>query len=41
MARTAAGALRRAGGAGQSILGSSDAPVAREALALSALAVSA
>ena len=41
MARAAAGALRRAGAAGQSILGSSSTPVAREALALSALAASA
>jgi hypothetical protein len=40
VARAAAGALRRAGGPGHSILGSSDAPVAREALALSALKVS-
>jgi len=37
VSRTAAGALRRAGSAGQSILGSSNAPVAREALALAAL----
>ena len=39
VARAAAGALRRAGSAGLSILGSSRAPVAREALALSALRV--
>ena len=37
VARAAAGALRRAGTAGQSILASSSTPVAREALALSAL----
>ena len=41
VARAAAGALRRAGASGQSILGSSSTPVAREALALSALAASA
>jgi hypothetical protein len=40
VARTAAGALRRAGSAGRSVLGSSDAPAAREALALAALAAS-
>ena len=37
VARAAAGALRRSGSAGHSVLGSSDAPVAREALALAAL----
>jgi HEAT repeat protein len=40
VARAAAGALRRAGGSGHAILGSSPAPVAREALALSALRAS-
>ena len=41
VARAAAGALRRAGSAGRSVLGSSHAPVAKEALALSALVASA
>lgn len=37
VARAAAGALRRAGTPGRTILGTSEAPVAREALALAAL----
>jgi HEAT repeat protein len=41
VARAAAGALRRSGSRGHAILGSSHAPVAREALALSALRVTA
>ena len=37
VARAAAGALRRAGSRGREILALSEAPVAREALALAAL----